>query len=66
MSKQGMARPEYTHTKPKNDVQPVPEIKGKAKHAKAHAKPVIGDTSGTNLMVNHKAKGDGSVGKSKA
>ncbi|MBQ9134426.1 MAG: hypothetical protein IJX64_07840 [Clostridia bacterium] len=42
MAKQGMKRPDYTHTKPKNDMPPVPEIQGKAKHGKAHVneKPI--------------------------
>ena len=37
MAKQGMKRPERTHTKPKNDAPPVPEIQGKAKHGKEKA-----------------------------
>jgi len=44
MSKQGMARPDWTHTQPKNDATPVPEIQGKAKHGKEHAKPIISGT----------------------
>lgn len=54
MSKQGMARPDWTHTKPKNDVSPVPEIQGKAKHGKTSANPIISGTSGANLKVFHK------------
>ena len=38
MSKQGMARPDWTHTKPRNEAPPVPEIQGKAKHGKKNAK----------------------------
>lgn len=34
MAKQGMKRPERTRVKPKNEVPPVPEIQGKAKHGK--------------------------------
>ena len=41
MAKKGMARPDRTHTKPRNDVPPVPEIQGKAKHGKEQAHPVI-------------------------
>ena len=37
MAKKGMKRPERTHTQPRNEVQPVPEIQGKAKHGKAQA-----------------------------
>lgn len=40
MAKQGMKRPERTHTKPQNEVQPVPEIQGKAKHSDKKAKPI--------------------------
>lgn len=39
MAKKGMARPDWTHTKPRNEVPPVPEIQGKAKHGKHLAKP---------------------------
>lgn len=39
MAKKGMARPDWTHTKPQNEVPPVPEIQGKAKHGKHPAKP---------------------------
>lgn len=39
MAKQGMKRPEYTHTKKRNEQPPVPEIEGKAKHGKASAPP---------------------------
>ena len=38
MAKQGMKRPEYTHTK--NEVPPVPELQGKAKRTKEKAKPL--------------------------
>ena len=65
MAKQGMKRPNYTHTQPKNAVSPVPEIQGKAKHGKAHAKPIIAGTEGTELKVYHQLKGDGSVGDPK-
>lgn len=41
MAKKGMARPEWTHTKPRNEVPPVPQIQGKAKHGKENAKPII-------------------------
>ena len=62
MARQGMARPDWTHTKPKNDAAPVPEIQGKAKHTKKPAKPIISGTNGPDLKVYHKLKGDGSVG----
>ncbi|MDX9871877.1 MAG: hypothetical protein RBT41_05625 [Clostridia bacterium] len=57
-----MARPEWTHTQPRNDAPPVPEIQGKAKHGKEHARPIIAGTASPQLKVYHKLKGDGSVG----
>lgn len=62
MAKKGMARPDWTHTRPKNNAGPVPEIQGKAKHGKAPVKPIIPGTEGPELKVYHKLKGDGSVG----
>lgn len=53
MAKQGMKRPDVTHTKPKNDAPPVPEIQGKAKHGKAHVKPIIAGTEGPSMKVYH-------------
>lgn len=62
MAKQGMSRLERTHTKPRNDVSPVPEIQGKAKRGNAHAKPIIPGTYGAEQKVYHQLKGDGSAG----
>lgn len=42
MAKQGMSRPERTHTQPHNDAPPVPELQGKAKHTKKKANPIAG------------------------
>ena len=56
MAKQGMARPDWTHTKPKNDLPPVPEIQGKAKSGKEKAKPIIAGTSGAAQKVYHTEK----------
>lgn len=53
MAKKGMSRPEWTHTQPRNDVPPVPEIQGGAKHGKEKANPVITGTSGPELKVYH-------------
>lgn len=53
MAKKGMKRPEYTHTQPKNDVSPVPEIQGKAKSGKSHTNPIIAGTSGYSQKVWH-------------
>ncbi len=40
MAKQGMKRPQINPKPPKNQVPPVPELQGKAKHTKEKAKPV--------------------------
>lgn len=53
MAKQGMARPDWTHTHPRNEVPPVPELQGKAKHTKQPARPIIAGTSGPELKVYH-------------
>ena len=65
MAKKGMARPDRTHTEPRNDTAPVPEIQGKAKHGKKSVKPIISGTGGSELKVYHKLKGDGSVGEAR-
>ncbi len=62
MAKQGMARPDRTHTKPRNEAGPVPEIQGKAKYGKKAANPVISGNDSSELKVYHELKGDGSVG----
>lgn len=54
MAKQGMKRIERTHTKPRNDAPPVPEIQGKAKHGKAHTNPIIAGTKAPAQKVFHK------------
>ena len=53
MAKQGMARPERTHTQPRNDQAPVPQIQGTARHGKEKANPIIAGTSGSGLKVYH-------------
>ncbi|MGM9552203.1 MAG: hypothetical protein ACI3XA_08120 [Clostridia bacterium] len=53
MAKQGMKRPSVTHTKPKNELPPVPEIQGKAKSGKEKAKPIIAGTDSSNQKVYH-------------
>ena len=57
MAKQGMARPEWTHVKPENEVSPVPAIQGKARHGKAQARPIIAGTGGAGLKVYHQKPG---------
>ena len=39
MAKKGMKRPDRTHTQPRNQLDPVPELQGKAKQSKAKAGP---------------------------
>ena len=56
MAKKGMARPDWTHTKPRNEVSPVSEIQGRAKSGKKKANPVIPGTSGAELKVYHTEK----------
>lgn len=53
MAKKGMARPDWTHLHPKNNVSPVPQIQGKAKSGKEKAKPIIAGTHGAQLKVYH-------------
>lgn len=53
MAKQGMKRPERTHTKPKNEQAAVPEIQGKAKHGKEKANPIIAGTYPPAQKVYH-------------
>lgn len=53
MAKQGMKRPERTHTQPRNDVAAVPELQGKAKHGKERARPIIAGTQAPHQKVFH-------------
>ena len=53
MAKQGMARPEQTHTQARNETPPVPELQGKAKNGKQSANPIISGTSGPDQKVFH-------------
>lgn len=53
MAKQGMKRPEVTHTKPRNEQAAVPEIQGKAKNSKEKARPIISGTSAPSQKVYH-------------
>ena len=53
MAKQGMARPDWTHTHPRNEVSPVPQIQGKAKSGKKKAPPIIAGTTGAEQKVYH-------------
>lgn len=53
MAKQGMKRIDRTHTKPKNDQPPVPEIEGPAKHGKDCVNPIIAGTKAPQQKVYH-------------
>lgn len=53
MAKQGMKRPEWTHTKSHNQVDPVPELQGKAKSRKEKANSIIAETEGADMKVFH-------------
>lgn len=53
MAKKGMSRIDRTHTRVRNTVAPVPEIQGKAKHGKEHAKPIIPGTKAPSQEVFH-------------
>ncbi|PWM38426.1 MAG: hypothetical protein DBX52_07300 [Clostridiales bacterium] len=53
MAKKGMKRPEQTHRHPANETPPVPQIEGKAKHGKAHARPIIAGTEPPAQKVYH-------------
>lgn len=61
MAKQGMKRPEVTHTKPRNAQAAVPEIQGKAKSGKTKANPVIAGTHAPGLKVCHAGKGEKTI-----
>lgn len=53
MAKQGMARPDVTHTQPRNTQPPVPQVQGKARSGKEKAAPIIAGTSGPGMKVYH-------------
>lgn len=53
MAKQGMKRPEVTHTQPRNEQAAVPEIQGKAKHGNEKAGPIVAGTSAPQQKVYH-------------
>ncbi len=53
MSKKGMKRPERTHTQPRNEAPPVPEIEGKAKSGKVKAADIIAGTFPPSQKVYH-------------
>ena len=56
MPKKGMKRPEWTHTQPRNEVGPVPELQGGEKRGKDRARPIVSGTEGAELKVWHTEK----------
>ena len=54
MAKRGMARPEWTHTRPRNSESPVPQLQGKARHGKKQANPIVAGTQSPNQKVYHR------------
>ena len=53
MAKKGMSRPDEVHHRPQNEVPPVPEISGKAKHGKGSVNPIIAGTESPAQKVYH-------------
>ena len=53
MAKQGMKRPDATHTHPRNEVPPVPELQGGAKSGKKKAAPIVSGTVSPDLKDCH-------------
>ena len=53
MAKQGMKRPERTHTAARSDAPAVPELQGKAKHAAKAAPPILAGTHAPEQKVYH-------------
>ena len=53
MPKKGMKRPDWTHSQPHNQTEPVPQIQGKARQGKTKARPIVGGTGGANQKVFH-------------
>ncbi len=51
MPKKGMKRPDRTHTQPRNEQEPAPELQDGAKRSKAEAGPVISGADGINPKV---------------
>jgi hypothetical protein len=53
MAKKGMKRPDRTHTQPRNQMEPVPELQGKEHSGKEKARPIVTGTNGTEQKVFH-------------
>jgi hypothetical protein len=53
MAKKGMKRPDRTHTQPRNQMEPVPELQDKERSGKEKARPIITGTRGADQKVFH-------------
>lgn len=53
MAKQGMKRPEWTHSQSKNEAAAVPELHGKSKTGKQKANPIVAGTHSPSQKVFH-------------
>ena len=56
MAKKGMKRPDRTHTQPRNQQKPVPEIQGKAKHTKEKAGPIDNGVGASGQTAFHRGR----------
>lgn len=56
MAKKGMKRPDRTHTQRRNQQEPVPEIQGKAKHAKEKAGPIDNGVGASGQTAFHRGR----------
>ncbi len=56
MAKKGMKRPDRTHTQRRNQKEPVPEIQGKAKHAKEKAGPIDNGVGASGQTAFHRGR----------
>ncbi len=56
MAKKGMKRPDRTHTQPRNQQEPVPEIQGKAKRTKEKAGPSVNGIGASGQTAFHRGR----------
>ena len=56
MAKQGMKRPDWTHTQPRGEHEPVPELQGKAKRSGEKAVPGVNGIGGSGQAFFHRGK----------
>ena len=56
MAKEGMKRPERTHTQTRNQQEPVPEIQGKAKHTKEKVGACVNSIGASGQTAFHRGR----------